>query len=358
MEKKYLNAIFCVSALLGVILLFQLPITVRYDVATRGLIIPAHEWSLARTIEGNLISAYKDNIKGSVNSYGVTEFQRGDVVEFKLNPAIYSSLSVRKGDTIGVLYSNEEERKLKQLLGQYEILNAELKYHTTGKKVEDVQEARRKLELVKQKLDTQRKLMDRTEALYLDSLISNQKYEVDLNELRIKEINKDIAEAQYNSAITGDKVERAGVVMAKIRALDEQIEQVRARLNYFTLISPITGMVVLNRGLDNSELLINIVDTSSMVVIVPLELSERSYVNINHTVELKSRTARNVSPGKIASIDNVVQVVDNKQAFFATAIFENQAKLIPGTFTEVLIAGDTISLWEYMSRIFDLTLNK
>ncbi len=66
------------------------PYQVGYNIETKGLVLPAHEWSLIRSIEGNLISSYKDNIKGSVNSFGVTEFQRGDVVEFKLHPKISS----------------------------------------------------------------------------------------------------------------------------------------------------------------------------------------------------------------------------------------------------------------------------
>jgi hypothetical protein len=79
--------------LLSIALLF-LPVKVDYTIHSKGLVTPAHEWSLARTVDGNLISSLKDNIQDSVKTYNVTEFQRGDVVEFKLNKALFNSRRV------------------------------------------------------------------------------------------------------------------------------------------------------------------------------------------------------------------------------------------------------------------------
>lgn len=356
---KYKKSIILVILLAGILaLLLLLPYQISYDVYSKGLIIPAHEWSLKRTIDGNLISSYTDNIKGAVNSYGVTEFQRGDVVEFKLNPAIYNTLSVKKGDTIGIIYSNEEERRLIQLQGQYEILKAELTFWTTGKKPEDVQEAERRLLLLQQKLETQKRLMERTEALYQDSLISHQKYELELNELRVQELSEKVAEAQFRSAITGDKPERAELIMAKIKALEDQIDKIKDRLSYFTLISPVSGMVVLNKGLDNTELLINIVDTSAYAVIIPVELTERSYLKTNDKVEVKLRNSSQKPEGQIINIDNVVQVVDGRQSFFVTAKIRNHESLVPGIFSEIKIKSSEVTPLEYTKRMLGFIMSR
>ena len=59
-------------------------------------------------------------------SYGVTEFQRGDVVQFLLNPKMSNQKYVLAGDTIGWIVSNEEQRNLIQLKGELNIMKAEM----------------------------------------------------------------------------------------------------------------------------------------------------------------------------------------------------------------------------------------
>jgi multidrug efflux pump subunit AcrA (membrane-fusion protein) len=357
MNRNSKNLIFVhISFVLLVSILLWLPIDLNYKIQTKGLILPAYEWSLTRTVDGNLISAYKDNIKGTVNNLGVTEFRRGDVVEFQLNPGIANSLIVNQGDTIGRISSNEEERNLIQLLGQFEILNAELEFYSTGKKPEDIQEAQRKLELVIQDYETQKKLTSRAEVLFHDRVISDQNYDIALNDLRLKEIRKNIAEAQYLSAITGDKPEMVALIIAKRDALQKQIAQVQNRINYFTLISPVSGMIVSNRGLSNHEVVINIADTSSYVVLVPFQLIDKDYVKIGQEVEIILNKVKERPRGKIIKIDNVVQMVDYKQTLFATVQFNNKTPLIPGSFAEITILSDEIPLLEYFKRFFQINI--
>lgn len=355
MRKKAKNLLFVhISFVLLVSILLWLPIDLDYKIQTKGLILPAYEWSLTRTVDGNLISAYKDNIKGTVNSLGVTEFRRGDVVEFNLNPQITNTLTVNLGDTIGRISSNEEERNLIQLLGQFDILNAELDFYSTGKKPEDIQEAQRKLELVIQDFETQKKLTTRAETLFNDKVISDQNYDIALNDLKLKEIRKNIAEAQYLSATTGDKPEMVALIKAKRDALQKQIAQVQNRINYFTLTSPVSGMVVSNRGLSNNEVVINIADTSSYVVLVPFQLIDKDYVKIGQEVEIILDKVKERPKGKIIKIDNVVQMVDYKQTLFATVEFDNYVPLLPGSFAEITILGDEIPLVDYMKRFFQI----
>jgi multidrug resistance efflux pump len=141
---------------------------------------------------------------------------------------------------IGTIYSNEEQRKLIQLRGQFDVLYAELEFYSAGEKPEDVEKASTRLQLAQQQLETQQRLMERSRSLYQDSLISEQQFELEANEFRLKEISKNVAKAQYRSAITGDKPERAGLIRTKIEVLKQQIEQLRARINYFTLVSPLS----------------------------------------------------------------------------------------------------------------------
>lgn len=353
MVKNKINLLILAFLLLASIIIYFFPFPVSYNIESKGLIIPAHEWSLVRSVEGNLISSYKDNIKGTVNSFGVTEFQRGDVVEFKLHAKIPFVDVIGTGDTIGMIYSNEQERNLIQLLGEFEILNAEYQFYTTGQKPEDIQEAKRRLEFVKQDLLTQQKLTKRSEGLFKESVISDQEYEISLNDLKLKEIQIEIAEAQYLSVSTGDKPEMAAVIKAKIDALENQINQVKRRFNFYTVTSPVSGMIVSNRGLENSEIVINIADTSSLVVLVPFDFKEFPYIKKGQEVSIGSNGHK--TSGSILNIDNVVQIIDSKQALFATVIIENHSEIIPGSFAEVSIHCDDLTLMDYLQRILNIT---
>ncbi|MDQ3392511.1 MAG: efflux RND transporter periplasmic adaptor subunit [Bacteroidota bacterium] len=353
MRKKNINLYIAGIVLISCAIIYFFPFPINYFVESKGLILPAHEWSLIRSIEGNLISSHKDNIKGSVQSFGVTEFVRGDVVEFKINNNILSAKSITTGDTVGMIYSNEQERNLIQLLGDFEVLNAEYKFYTTGQKPEDIQQAKTKLEFVKQDLLTQKKLTARAETLYKESVISDQEYELALNDLKLKEIQIDIAEALYNSVSTGDKPEMAALIKAKMQALEKQINQVKGRFTFFTVTSPVSGMVVSNRALDNTETVINVADTSSLVILVPFDLKELPYVKKGQEVYIGKSSKQ--YKGKILNIDNVVQVIDYKQAIFATIIIDNHIDLMPGSFAEVSMHCGELSLMEYLKRIFDIT---
>lgn len=354
-RKRYLW-LACV-VVTSIIILF-LPIKLDYNIHTQGLVTPAKEWTLATNSEGNLLSTSRNNVEGTVSSYNVTEFQRGDVVEFKLNEKVIKNKAVKKGDTIGIISSNEAQRKLIQLQGDFEILKAELTFYTTGQKPEDVDKAKIRLDLATQEVETQHKLMERSESLYNDSVISDENYELELNELRVKQIRQSIAEAQYMSVITGDKPERAALITTKIRALSQQIEQIEARINYFTLTAPFDGIVLTHRGRQDENIIINIADTSAFAVLAPLEVSERRFINQDHNVILKGSFGSSKLVGKIANIDNVIQMVDYKQAIFATAVFNNNQSLTPGAIAQVEIQSERITPLAYLSRILDLTLSQ
>ncbi len=74
-------------------------------------------------------------------------------------------------------------------------------------------------------------------------------------------------------------------------------------------------MVVSNRGIDNNEIVINIADTSSLVLLVPFELKELPYIKHDQEVVIGRNGIKVI--GRILTIDNVVQTIDFKQALFA-----------------------------------------
>jgi hypothetical protein len=346
MNSKSIWITTAVTVLIVSLLVASIYIKVPYTIASRALFMPASEFNLVRTADGNLISSFKDNVRGVVKSYGVTEFQRGDVVQFLLNPKISNQKYVKAGDTIGWIVSNEEQRNLIQLKGELNIMKAELEFFTTGQKPEDIQTAKEQLELSKEQLDIQKKLLKRSASLFKDSVIPQQEYEIELNKLKVKEIEVGIAEDRYLSITTGEKKEQERLVSARISNLESQIKQVSDRLAYFTFTTPMSGMILLQRENAIGENVIAIGDTSRWVGVIPVQLKERDFIKLTDTISYKELK------GNIVGIDNSVKVIDRKQSFYVTGVWPFKDNIMPGTLAEVDINCPKVSIKDYFLRLF------
>jgi hypothetical protein len=321
-----------------------------YRLDTEATLFGVKEWELLRTIDGNLITVERNHEKGLVDQYGVTEFQRGDVVHFMIHPTLQYQSEVKAGDTIGFVYSNEEQRRLKELEGQYEVLKSEYQFHTTGQKPEDELLSRRELSMAQQALTTQQKLLERSEWLFRDSVISLQQYELDVNEYRIKELAVKVAEARLASVTTGEKVEQALWIASRMSLIEGQIAQIRERLSFFTVLSPINGTLI-RQWADKEEVLVKIVDFSSYVVRIGVRSAER------HLFEQGSRfVLSNYSDsGSIISVGNVEHRSINGHQIYLTEVLSGKDNpYIYGHQTAVRIYGKPLNVRQFIYVMFTL----
>ncbi len=333
-----------------VMLVLLIPVQMPYSVKSRAAIYPLQEWSLSKNSEGNLITTHQDHRKGTLETYGITEFQRGDVVSFSLKPGLRQKSHISNGDTIGTYNSNEERRKFIELTGQLGVYKAELEFWTTGQKPEDVDEAMHQLKLAQQELKTERKLMERSRILHRDSVISDQEFEIAENKLRVKEINLDIAEARYRSVSTGEKPEQELLLRAKIAATEDQLSQVKERLELLVLKSPISGMVMnRHRGGDNS--IISVADTSGVIALCAMKAEQMEWVAVGQEAYTKYRGK--TIKGQVIAIDNTMQFVDGRSAFFVRVAFPNE-NFAPGALIDVDIFVEDMRFFSYLGRVFGL----
>ncbi len=316
--------------------------------------MPVSEWTLSRAQNGNLISTVKDNRTGRLSAFSASVFQRGDQADFQLNPNIYHQLYLTKGDTVARMYSNQDQERLVQLQGELAVQQAELQLVNSGQKAADVEGVANQLALAKQELDAQRTLTKRAEALHQDSLTSLQNYELALNKLRVRELNVNMIGAEYKSVTTGGKPEQIRVIQTRIISLQQQIRHIEQSLKELTLVSPVSGAVLLKKAPANpaEEVLVSVADNSSYVVILPVNYVERNYVQEQQKIEVAVTGTSHTAVGKIIGIDNTVQIVDGRQAFFVTAVIEDKnAPLVPGMVVRTTLSCESISLTEHIARI-------
>jgi predicted thioesterase len=317
------------------------------------MVLPVSEWTLSRAQNGNLISALKDNRTGRLSAFSASVFQRGYQANFQLNPKIYHQSSLSKGDTIASMYSNQDLEQLVELQGELAVQKAELQLDSSGKKTADVEEVTSQAAVAQQELAAQRLLTERTKALYQDSLTSLQEYELAVNKLRIRELNVKLLDATYKSATTGSKPEQLQVVRTRINSLQRQIQHIKNGLRDLTLVAPVSGTVLLEKAAVNptEEVLVAVADNSAYVLLLPVSYLEKDYVQLHQKVEISITGTTQTAIGKIIGIDNTVQIVDGRQAFFVTALVEEKdAPLVPGMLVRTAVACQPLALKDHLAR--------
>ena len=348
------NRFFAVGTVIILIMAVKMsPSHLPYTIYTNGLVMPRSEWTLSRAQNGNLISSLKDNRTNNLQAFSASVFQRGYQANFQLNPAVYHRTRLNKGDTVATMYSNQDEDRLIQLQGDLEVQQAELQVNNSGQKTADVAGQASQIALARQELSMQRTLTQRTEALYEESLVSLQEYQADLSKLRVRELNLKMAEANYQSVATGDKPQQLQVVKSRINSLQQQIGKIKSGLKDLTLVAPVSGTILLRTASVNptEEVLLSVADNSAWVVLLPVSYLEREYIQLDQTIEIAITGTTQTTSGKIVGIDNTVQFVDGRQAFFVTALVEEKyAPLISGMLARITVVCQSITLEEHLRR--------
>lgn len=329
-----------------------------YKIYSQGLVIPSKEWTLSRAMDGNFVSSFKDNIKGVTTAFDVTEFSRGDVVGFNLSPSFEEANYIFQGDTIGYIQSNEEQRRLIELEGILDVLNSELLFFTTGQKPEDIQVTDEILKRAVQDFETEKILFSRNKKLFEDSVITRLEMDILINQLKLKEHEVNIVTAEYNSAITGEKPEREKLIKSKINLNQNQIKKIKERLQYFTIIAPFSGAIMKNSNNLPDIMKINVFDTTSMMVLIPVEIFDKRFTQIGDKVQIITKSDSKILEGSVAKIDNISQKINNRQVFFVTAEVKDPNLEHIGELTEVKIMTREVSVWEYLIRSFNKTISK
>lgn len=328
----------------------QLP----YTISSRGMVLPMSEWTLKKTGDGTLASVYKDNLRNITSQFSITEFQRGDLAGFVINEAILNQKTISKGDTVGQVTSMAEEKRRIELLAELQVQHSLMQVHKSGEKPELVQMAREDLVKAENEYETQKKLTERQAALFEKAYISAQDYELSQNAYLVKKHEMNRARAHFEAISSGSKDEQLNYIRANIESLEMQLEQVTKRIDAFTVVSPISGKLIERRNINgDQETILQAENNNTRLVILPIELHQLPYIKPGQTIRFKLDTYGQEMEARVHAIDNAVQMVDQRQKLFLTAVTaEIYPDLLSGTVVEASIDCGMISAAEFFRRLF------
>ena len=352
--KKAIGAVFLLAVLLLVLILAS-KAEFTYYVNGRGVIMPVQEWSLHGGFGGSLIHIFENHLDGTVTEYGVSEIQRGDIARYQFNEHLLRTGSVEKGDTLVWLFTSEIQLQIIQLEGELAYQQSLLAAYLSGKKPEEIMVAENRVELARQELETQRALTGRIMQLFKEDVVSQQEYELSLNDLKVKEYALEIAGSLFNTLTSGRKSEDIDAVRARISSLNNQIDQMKVHVDAFHLVTPISGKIIRERNpvIENtSEVILRIADFSSYAVIMPVDHAEEAYLQTGQLVIISSGSRKLSYTGELVAIDKTVRLMNNQPKIFLTILLSDtsNASFYRNMMVQGRIECDKPKAWEYAAR--------
>ena len=349
------NKIILTIIIIAAIILLFLPIEYPQSVKGKGKLLPYKSWVLSKGTDGRLLTSLIDNSTGRNSEFTVTQFERGDAVQFKLNENVLNENIISMGDTIGFIISNEIEKDIQKLKGELETARASLKVQISSEKESVIEAEKNKLTFAKKQLDEQTKLFERKKKLFDRQLISQQEFEADEAKYELAKINISIAEERLRSVQSGAKEEEVDFATSKINAIEKEIDVLQKRFENNNITSPINGMI--SRSYSTDTLLI-VNDTSKYVVLLPIEWNSFSKINVEQNVEISSVNISEIGTGKINSIDNTIVNISGREFVLATALsFTKYKEIVPGLIVDYEIDCGTTTSAKYFSDFIKIIFN-
>lgn len=353
----WLPAIFLIFPFSVLVNNFEL----TYSLSSKAIIHPIEEWTLSRSETGNLINSLKDYRHNSIKEYSVTEFQRGDHANFFIIPEILEKDYLRKGDTVGMMISQFEKRNIIELQGQLLSQRKLLEVYSSGEKPENIEIAKERKILAEQELEIQERITERNRVLYERAYISEEEYELSLNEYYIKKQNFLIAESTFNALSAGAKKEEIEYVEANIESIVAQIQQLDNMVDNFTIVCPINGKLIRDqKAVIGYDAILRVADLTKLVLLIPIDTYNIPNLFLGQEVEFNDSSGKISYTAEIVSFDNSAQMLNGKQKIFVTAITHDlpeNHKIYPNMLVDVTIESETISLVTYISRLINEIYN-
>lgn len=339
MIKK--NNILYLIIFLILIVVLLLPVKYPTSINLKGKLLPYKTWVLSKGLDGRLLTSLTDNLTGIDTDFSVSEFVRGDAVQFKLNSSLISKKKISLGDTIGYIISNEIDQNIEKLKGDLKTAKASLKVITSSEKESVIEEEKRRLDFAEKELDEQTKIFNRKLLLFERDLISRQEFEADEAAFELAKININIAKERLRTVQSGAKKEEIIFAEAQINALENEILVLQKRYESNNIISPISGIV--NQIYSTDSLLV-INDTSQFVVIVPVKWSESKSLLINQKALISHADVNETINGLVVSIGNSVNTANNIQYVLVTILTQDKIyELKPGLYVDCKIETESQS---------------
>lgn len=339
-----------ILAIIALVIWFA-PINVPYSVSANGRVLPVKEWLLIRGMNGRLVSDLKNHARGTTENFSVAQFERQDAIRFNIEQDVLDRDFAMAGDTIGTVYSSQNERVLNEIQGQLEAEQATLRLYQAGQKASVVAEARQVLERAEATVSGQEKIVSRLRTLENKNAVAVEQLEIEQDNLRVFQLDVDIAKSRLEAVQTGERAEQVNLSRSRIASLQRDIETLRRRIDDYTIVSPIAGALY---HFSTSDTMLVVADTSYYLVSVPVQWTEATYLDTGSAIKMFDSSTNQNLEGKIIRKEKFVRNFAGQAGVIVIGAVQpdkDGKQILPGSQVSVKLRAEKVRLREFFRRI-------
>jgi hypothetical protein len=316
-------------------------------------IYPVKEWKLLRGAEEGFWSQtydYETGAQGDLKNY---RFERGDIAELVIRENLSFDSIIAAGDTVARIESYRITNEILQLQNLRDEELANLNVVKTGEKESLVEQAEREYKYAVQQLELQKKNYARQEILFLDSVIAPAEFEIHENDLKLAEINAQVAFEQYIALSTGEKDPVVMYSEQKTRSYEQQIESLEKQKNQYIILTPITGILSYATEPDG---ILKVSDLDRLILKIPVAYHQSTYLGDLHRVTFSTPDHKIKVNATFSGFEENVELIQSEQFVISRAVTEETIPgIYPGMIVQCRLYCDKVSLLEYLKRNFSVS---
>ena len=344
-----LRTIVAIIIVAGMIACIYLPIDIPYRFNSVAKVYPARQWILQKNPDGSLVSSMKDYRTGMMKDYASFQFDRGDVVQIRFNPAQLTEMPIDSGALIAEIYSNTLQEQLVSLRNQLVVQQAQLASDQTGQKPEILAKRQEENRLAQQALIYAEQQEQRAQEMLEEGLIAQADYEIMENNLRLAKTRVELAEKNLLVSDTGQKPEDIQLTQARISALQQEIIFLENKSGFYQLYAPLSGNIRYESDRSGDRMIIE--DTSSYVLLIPVRLKDRFFLDQQSSIDVQLVGRDSVIRADLLDVGRKTEQINNTVVVMAKAEVEGAVREIGiGMPVQCQVSCGEVRLLEYLKR--------
>lgn len=339
-----------------VLAVYFLPITIPSDIKSLGKVYSPKQYILYTANDGQVRESLVNLVTGVHEEFSAREMERGDDIRLRVQPDIFDKDFIDKHDTLAHIYSYVTTVKLNSLKSDLEVVNALLASELSGKKVEDIELAKKRSEYARMDAEIQEKNYQRQKFLYENEVIADQEFEDQGRQTELKKIQVAIKEAEMQSLASGAKPEQINYIKAQIRKIKVDIADLELKISNQTITSPINGIIY---NTFSPDTILVIEDINNLIIKIPVEVKDMQNVFIGQKIFCKVNGRKGNVEAEVTHISKNVSVIGNRQIIMVTGrFFQETPKILPDIVVRIKLERDPVLLRDFLVKWFAIFFSR
>lgn len=264
--------------LIFVLLIFSLTMPLPQNIEGPCRLESTAVWYLACNGADQITTGWSRNLQSAGGGVKLLHFERPDLIDVNIVPALHDGCFVEKDDTIAIITSLKTQGNLSVVEANLEKARAEYNSLLAGARIEDMDIAKNRIERAKAALDAKELELNRLKSLYQSEFVQLSDLQTAEGRYEVLKAELDLANAKLAALQAGSRPEDIRVAEAQITSIQREVESIRSALGEReVIVSPVSGQVRMG-GEEGYLVRVECIDTLAVFMIIPeavtLELKE------------------------------------------------------------------------------------